>query len=189
MTKADEFSRRQFVGGVSAGLGIMISQAVGAAPFSEQSKGKRNSKSPEGTKAASSYPLPTWSPIFDPLPVFRNTNSVSILCRAEPGALDPLAAYPLKYNTEAGAYLVITIARCEAVVGSPYEFGNNHGLLVCNLGMPAVYKGQHGTHNLIEYTNDEMLQIAGREMFGWPKKLAEIKLGSKRWSHPCGDHA
>jgi hypothetical protein len=51
---------------------------------------------------------------------------------------------------------------------------------------PVTYKGRQGTTTMVEYIDTDMGLVAGREVYGWPKKMAEIyyreNQGTNTWT-------
>lgn len=54
--------------------------------------------------------------------------------------------------------------------------GYNHGFFDSGLGIPVLYKGRKGIHILYEFEDHDYAITAGRELWGYPKKYADISM-------------
>lgn len=124
----------------------------------------------QGKKAeparANFVPSPEFSPPYPPLPHhFNNNHTIQILCQAPKGAIQRAIAKPLEPSGD-GDLFVILLGWTPDVEGY-----NVHEIA---LTAPVKWKDRTGNTTLIEYIDSGMGLIAGREIWGWPKKMADI---------------
>ena len=115
---------------------------------------------------ASFVPSPEFSPPYPPLPHhFNDMHGLQILCRAPKGAIERALAHPLEQNTEDDFFVL-------QMGWSPdCEGFNVHEI---QINAPVKWQERAGATTLIEYIDSDMGLIAGREIWGWPKKMSEI---------------
>jgi acetoacetate decarboxylase len=111
-------------------------------------------------------PSPEFSPPYPPLPHhFNDSHNLQILCRAPEGAIKRALASPLEQNGEEDLFVL-------QMGWSPdCEGFNVHEI---QINAPVKWKDSIGSSTLIEYIDSDMGLIAGREIWGWPKKMADI---------------
>ncbi len=111
-------------------------------------------------------PSPEFSPPYPPLPHhFNNNHGLQILCRAPKGAIKRALPLPLEQNGNNDLFVL-------QMGWSPdCEGFNVHEI---QINAPVKWKDRVGATTLIEYIDSDMGLIAGREIWGWPKKMAEI---------------
>ncbi|MDR0842608.1 MAG: acetoacetate decarboxylase family protein, partial [Acidobacteriota bacterium] len=134
----------------------------------------------DGTTAAEKFvPSPIFSPPYPTLPhTFRDLHTIQILCEAPKGAIKRALVPPLEPAGD-GDKFVLLLGWAPDVK----EMGFNVHEVAINV--PVMYEGKLGTTTLIEYIDSDMGLIAGREIYGWPKKMAEItwmQHGKTGWS-------
>jgi|WetSurMetagenome_2_1015567.scaffolds.fasta_scaffold12723_3 acetoacetate decarboxylase len=113
-------------------------------------------------------PSPVFSPPYPPLPHhFSDVNTIQILCQAPKGAIKRALAQPLELSGN-GDMFVLLLGWTKDVEKGGY---NVHEIA---LNAPVQWKGKAGNTTLIEYIDSDMGLIAGREIYGWPKKMADI---------------
>ena len=111
-------------------------------------------------------PSPEFSPPYPPLPHhFGKTYGIQILCQAPKGAISRALARPLEPAGNADLFILL-------MGWSPDCEGYN----VHEISINALVKWKNSTGNtsLIEYIDSDMGLITGREVWGWPKKMADI---------------
>ena len=122
----------------------------------------------EGPKPewASFIPSPEFSPPYPPLPHhFNDMHGLQILCRAPEGAIERALANPLEKNGDDDLFVL-------QMGWSPdCEGFNVHEI---QINAPVKWGDSVGSTTLIEYIDSDMGLIAGREIWGWPKKMSEI---------------
>ncbi len=111
-------------------------------------------------------PSPEFSPPYPPLPHhFNDSHNIQILCRAPKGAIQRALARPLEQNGDEDLFVL-------QMGWSPdCEGFNVHEI---QINAPVKWKDSIGSTTLIEYIDSDMGLIAGREIWGWPKKMADI---------------
>ena len=115
---------------------------------------------------ANFVPSPEFSPPYPPLPHhFNDNHGLQILCQAPKGAIKRALARPLEENDNDDLFVL-------QMGWSPdCEGFNVHEI---QINVPVKWKNSVGETTLIEYIDSDMGLIAGREIWGWPKKMAEI---------------
>ncbi len=111
-------------------------------------------------------PSPEFSPPYPPLPHhFNDMHGIQILCRARAGAIERALAKPLEKNGDDDLFVL-------QMGWSPdCEGFNVHEI---QINAPVKWGDSVGSTTLIEYIDSDMGLIAGREIWGWPKKMADI---------------
>jgi len=113
-------------------------------------------------------PSPTFAPIYPPLPHrFRDLKTIRILCQAPPGAIKKALMPPLE-PAGSGDMFTILLGWTEDVNDGGF---NSHEVA---LNTSVNYKDRLGTTTIIEYIDTDHGLVAGREIWGWPKKMAEV---------------
>jgi acetoacetate decarboxylase len=111
-------------------------------------------------------PSPKFSPPYPPLPHhFGKTYGIQILCQAPKGAIKRALAWPLEPAGDADLFVLL-------MGWSPDCEGYNVHEIAINA--PVKWKNSTGNTTLIEYIDSGMGLITGREVWGWPKKMADI---------------
>jgi acetoacetate decarboxylase len=111
-------------------------------------------------------PSPEFSPPYPPLPHhFGKTHGIQILCQAPKGAIKRALARPLEPVGDADLFVLL-------MGWSPNCEGYNVHEIAINA--PVKWKNSTGSTTLIEYIDSGMGLITGREVWGWPKKMADI---------------
>jgi acetoacetate decarboxylase len=111
-------------------------------------------------------PSPEFSPPYPPLPHhFNNNHGLQILCRASKGAIKRALPQPLEQNGDDDLFVL-------QMGWSPdCEGFNVHEI---QINVPVKWRNEVGSTTLIEYIDSDMGLIAGREIWGWPKKMSDI---------------
>ena len=113
-------------------------------------------------------PSPVFSPVYPPLPHhFSDVHAIQILCQAPKGAIKRALAPPLEPVGD-GDLFVLLLAWTPDVEKQGY---NVHEIAI---NASVKWNDKVGNTTLIEYIDSDMGLIAGREIYGWPKKMAEI---------------
>jgi acetoacetate decarboxylase len=109
-----------------------------------------------------------FSPPYPPLPHhFSDVHGIQILCQAPKGAIKRALASPLEPVGD-GDLFVLLLAWTPDVEKQGY---NVHEIAI---NAPVKWNDKVGNTTLIEYIDSDMGLIAGREIYGWPKKMADI---------------
>ncbi len=130
-------------------------------------------------KAKDFVPNPQWSIPYPPLPHrFHNLVGVNILCRAPKGVIKPLVPKPLRPDGD-GDLFVLAWGHCAECEG--------YDVHEIQINTPIKWKGNAGHHTLVEYIDSDMGLIAGREIWGYPKKMGHIvwTKTAKGWRLEC----
>jgi len=111
-------------------------------------------------------PSPEFSPPYPPLPHhFNDSHVIQVLCQAPKGAVKRALAQPLEQVGDDDRFVVL-------MGWSPDCEGFNVHEIAINV--PVKWKGSIGWTTVIEYIDSDMGLITGREVWGWPKKMADI---------------
>jgi acetoacetate decarboxylase len=128
--------------------------------------GCNTSQKPKALERAHFVPSPEFSPPYPPLPHhFNDSHNIQILCRAPAGAIQRALARPLEVSSVTDLFVL-------QLGWSPNCEGFNVHEIQINA--PVRWKNRTGATTLIEYIDSDMGLIAGREIWGWPKKMADI---------------
>ena len=112
-----------------------------------------------------SYSLPQHVPLFGRPPYhYRGYRKISAICRADRKALEAALPSPLKLESDLVEIFAMDVPDAGSL-GSYREGG---------VAVKASYLGQTGGHVLYEYVTSDASLAAGREIWGYPKKLCEI---------------
>jgi acetoacetate decarboxylase len=111
-------------------------------------------------------PSPEFSPPYPPLPHhFNDNHGLQILCQAPQGAIKRALLWPLEQNGDIDLFVL-------QMGWSPdCEGFNVHEI---QINTPIKWKDKVGSTTLIEYIDSDMGLIAGREIWGWAKKMSDI---------------
>jgi acetoacetate decarboxylase len=113
-------------------------------------------------------PSPIFSPPYPPLPHhFSDLKTIQILCQAPKGAIKRALMYPLEPSGDGDLFVLLL-----GWTGDVEKGGYNVHEIAINA--PVQWKGKAGNTTLIEYIDSDMGLLAGREPYGWPKKMADI---------------
>jgi acetoacetate decarboxylase len=115
---------------------------------------------------ANFVPSPEFSPPYPPLPHhFNNNHGLQILCQAPKGAIKRALPRPLEQNGDNDLFVL-------QMGWSPdCEGFNVHEI---QINVPIKWRDAVGSTTVIEYIDSDMGLIAGREIWGWPKKMSDI---------------
>ncbi len=115
---------------------------------------------------ANFVPSPEFSPPYPPLPHnFGKTYGIQILCQAPKGAIQRALPKPLEQASDEDLFVLL-------MGWSPECEGYNVHEIAINT--PIKWNTKTGNTTLIEYIDSDMGLITGREVWGWPKKMADI---------------
>ena len=125
-------------------------------------------------------PSPIFAPIYPPLPhAFRDMYGIQILIQAPPGAIQKALMPPLEPVGNGDLFILLMGHTPDVNDGGFFS----HEVA---LNAPVTYKGRQGTTTMIEYIDTDMGLVAGREVYGWPKKMADIffreNQGTNTWT-------
>lgn len=130
--------------------------------------GHAQDKKVKRKKGEDFVPSPIFSPVYPPFPHhFSDVHTIQILCKAPKGAIKRAIMPPLEPVGDADTFILL-LAWTPDVEKGGY---NVHEIAI---NAPVKWKDKVGNTTLIEYIDSDMGLIAGREAFGWPKKMAVI---------------
>lgn len=113
-------------------------------------------------------PSPIFSPPYPPLPHhFRDLHTIQILCRAPKEAIKKALAPPLEPAGDAETFVLL-------LGWTPDVEDQGFNVHEIAINAPVQWNKRVGNTTLIEYIDSDMGLIAGREIYGWPKKMADI---------------
>jgi len=122
----------------------------------------------------SEYSMPRLSPLYGPPPVqFRDNRIISIVFRTTPEVLQDLVPKPLLPNPNNLIFIYIGRLNIEDPAIGRYEY------LEAGIGVPVVFSKTPGNYAVCLYVNKALPIVGGREIWGWPKKDAEIAFSEK----------
>ncbi len=117
------------------------------------------------------YSMPSTSPLYPQPPFyFENNKIISSVFTTTPEALRELVPAPLLPNPQNLAYIYIGIFNVPQR-GIYKEAG---------IGIPAIFGEKIGNYVLYLYLDEAFAIVPGREIWGWPKKEAEITFTEER---------
>jgi len=109
--------------------------------------------------------LPDVAPLYPPLPYkYTGYRKVSVFCRANRQGLEEGVPYPLQPVSDLIEVFVMSVPQVTGLV--PYTEG---GIVV-----PVRYRDVVGGHVLYEYVSTDDALCAGREIWGYPKKIGNV---------------
>jgi acetoacetate decarboxylase len=119
------------------------------------------------------YSMPSVAPLYQEPPYYyKGNNVITITFRTTPEILRELVPAPLVPNPDNVAFIYIGNFNVVSPVQANYrEVG---------IGIPAVFKGILGGYFAYLYLDQPHAIVPGREIWGWPKKDAEIKYIPKK---------
>lgn len=118
------------------------------------------------------YSLPRAASTYGPPPyAYRSCPQLIVVFRSSTEAIRSLVPEPLVPNPDDLAFLMIGTMRTD-------EFGDYNESIVA---VPSALGDQIGNHVVFHHLDAEKPMVAGREIMGWPKRLAEIE-----WSEQGG---
>lgn len=116
------------------------------------------------------YSMPSVSSFYLPPPYeYKDNNRINIVFRTTPEALQELLPPPLVPNPNNLAFVYAG----EFNVVSPGEVKYKEA----GIGIPVLFEGRAGNYFVYLYLDLAVAIVTGREIWGWPKKDAEISYG------------
>jgi acetoacetate decarboxylase len=115
----------------------------------------------------SGYSMPGVAPLYDAPPyIYQGNRSINVLFKTTPETLQALVPAPLVPNPD--SVLFIYFAQFNVVVPKQYRY------LEMGIGVPASFTDHAGQYAVYLYLDKTGAIVPGREIYGWPKKDAEI---------------
>jgi len=114
------------------------------------------------------YSMPAASSLYPPPPYFYKDNvSINIVFRTTPEALQTLVPHPLLPNPGNFVFLYVGEFNVDSPVKVQYQ--------EAGIGVPVLFNGKPGNYFVYLYLDLVGAIIPGREIWGWPKKDADIR--------------
>lgn len=123
----------------------------------------------EAQEIKKGYTMPNAAPLYSPPPVqFRDNKIISILFKTTPEVLQALVPEPLVPNP--GNLMFIYVGELNIVdpIGGKYSY------LEAGIGAPVTFSKTSGNYAIYLYLDKALPIVGGREIWGWPKKDAQI---------------
>lgn len=113
------------------------------------------------------YSMPGVAPLYEAPPyVYQGNRSINILFKTIPETIQALVPAPLVPNPD--SVLFIYFAQFNVI--APYQYH----YLEMGIGVPVLYSDIAGLYAVYLYLDKAGAIVPGREIYGWPKKDAEI---------------
>ena len=120
------------------------------------------------------YSMPRLSPLYPPPPVqFRDNRIMAVIFRTQPEVLQELVPKPLLPNPAGLMFVYIGQLNIETPAFGRYDY------LEAGIGVPAFFSKTPGNYAVCLFLNKALPIVGGREVWGWPKKDAEITFSEK----------
>lgn len=128
----------------------------------------------ESQEAQKPYCMPVLSPLYSPPPVqFRDNRIIVVVFKTNPEVLQALVPNPLLPNPLNLMFIYIGNLNIETSGIGKYDY------LEAGIGVPAIFSKTPGNYAVCLYLNKALPIVGGREVWGWPKKDAEITFTEK----------
>lgn len=116
--------------------------------------------------------IPHRSPLYKALPrYYADFEKISVICRAEPSALKRLLPPPMEYVSD---LIEVFVYRCPKVLDVSYAESPARSYIESGIAVQARVDGVLGGHVAYEYVTTDDAMAPGREIWGYPKKLADV---------------
>jgi acetoacetate decarboxylase len=113
------------------------------------------------------YSMPSVSPFYPAPPYYYKSNrAITIVFRTTAEILQELVPYPLLPNPDNLAFIYIGEFNVDAPLKGKYK--------EAGIGIPVIFKEKFGNYFVSLYLDSPHAIVGGREIWGWPKKDAEI---------------
>lgn len=113
------------------------------------------------------YTIPNAAPLFQELPYhYRNVRKISAFCKCDPVKLARFIPEEFELAGDISEFFIMETPDA----GSLGQY-NEGGVVI-----PVKYEGQLGGHVAFEYVETDDSLAAGREIWGYPKKMADVPL-------------
>jgi acetoacetate decarboxylase len=115
--------------------------------------------------------LPDYAPLYPQVPYhYKNYHKISVFCR---GNRDTIKKFlPGNFEFVSDVFEIFVLKNEEIDGLDPYSEG---GIVI-----PCKYKDKIGAYMAYEYVDTDDALCAGREIWGYPKKLAEVTYEEKK---------
>jgi acetoacetate decarboxylase len=113
------------------------------------------------------YSMPSASPLYlEPPYYYKSNRAITIVFKTSPEILQELVPSPLLPNPDNLAFIYVGEFNVEAPLKGKYK--------EAGIGIPVVFKEKFGNYFVSLYLDSAHAIVGGREIWGWPKKDAEI---------------
>jgi acetoacetate decarboxylase len=111
------------------------------------------------------YSMPSTAPLYPEPPFhYENNTVISIVFRTAPETLQELVPAPLRPNPDHLAFIYVGV----------FNVPGKATYREAGVGIPAFFGETFGSYLVYLYLDPALAIIPGREIWGWPKKDAEI---------------
>jgi acetoacetate decarboxylase len=118
--------------------------------------------------------MPRLSPLYAPPPVrFHDNRILTVVFRTTPETLQELVPKPLLPNPYNLMFIYIGRLNIEDPAGGSYDY------LESGVCVPAVFSKAPGYYPVCLFLDKALPIVGGREIWGWPKKDAEMTFNEK----------
>lgn len=115
------------------------------------------------------YSMPWSAPILSPPPTqFRDNHMITVVFRSEMEVLNKLVPPPLVPNPDGLMFFYI------GKLGFESEIIDRFPYLEAGIGVPVTFEASSGNYFIALYLDKALPIVGGREIWGFPKKDAEI---------------
>ena len=122
------------------------------------------------------YSMPNVSPLYPQPPfVYEDNWGINIVFKTAADALQALLPPPLQPNPENLVFVYVG----EFNVVSPVKLTYKEA----GLGIPVLLEGRPGNYFVYLYLDTAVAIVAGREIWGWPKKDAAISFTKEKFNY------
>ncbi|WP_257350713.1 acetoacetate decarboxylase family protein [Pseudalkalibacillus decolorationis] len=109
--------------------------------------------------------LPDYAPLYPQVPYYyKDYHKISVYCRGRREAIEKFLPSNFEFVSDVFEIFVLKNEKVEGL--EPYSEG---GIVI-----PCKYKDKVGAHMAYEYVDTDEALCAGREIWGYPKKLSEV---------------
>jgi len=123
----------------------------------------------ESQEIKKEYCMPSTAPLYSPPPVqFRDNRIISILFKTTSEVLQELVPKPLVPNQNNLMFIYIGELNIENPTVGKYSY------LEAGIGVPVAFSKTLGNYAVYLYLDKALAIVGGREIWGWPKKDAQI---------------
>lgn len=120
------------------------------------------------------YSMPSLFPLYAPPPVrFHDNRILTVVFRTTPETLQALVPKPMRPNPYNLMFVYYGRLAVESPAGGAFEY------LEAGIGVPVVFENAPGYHPVCLYLDKAYPIVAGREIWGWPKKDAAMTFSEK----------
>jgi acetoacetate decarboxylase len=128
----------------------------------------------EAQETKKGYTMPNTAPLYSPPPVqFRDNKIISVLFKTTPEVLKALVPEPLVPNPGNLMFIYVGELNIDDPVGGKYSY------LEAGIGAPVTFSKRTGNYAIYLYLDKAPPIVGGREIWGWPKKDAQISFQVK----------